>query len=211
MDNYGSVSEGLRPAATNTDLVRGPLVSARPLGFKLPKAYRLSSQSAIGLVFAEGHSLFVHPYRIKFRLAPTTPDNPVSDRLLVSVPKRMFKRAVVRHQIRRRIKEAWRLNHHDLRLAVQQVVLTQQQTNRASSPGAVGQKYLLDVSVLYVGNEVLAFDYLEKRLSLLLRKLQEALQEPSVFGPAPKPDTSNGRHPANRGKAKAPVAKSGLQ
>jgi hypothetical protein len=67
------------------------------------------------------------------------------------------------------------------------------------------------VSVLYVGNEVLAFDYLEKRLSLLLRKLLEALQEPSVFVPALKADSNTGRHSANRGKANVPVPKSGSQ
>jgi len=57
------------------------------------------------------------PLRIIYRMMPADDDHePV--RVLVSVPKRNFKKAVDRNLIRRRIKEAWRKNKLPLKEVV---------------------------------------------------------------------------------------------
>lgn len=163
---------------------------AAQIKYKFPKKYRLSSKKDIKVLFDQGQGLFVHPYRIKFKLKNYSPaEDIVSDRLLISVPKRMFKRAVIRHQIRRSIKEAWRLNHHDVKVSLAKAVAMHYA--HSSSIETVIPKYGLDISILYVANEVLAFQYLQKRLTLLLKRLDEALLEPSVFETNPPPTQKN--------------------
>ena len=62
-------------------------------------------------MFEAGRSVYAPPIRIVFKLAEEGPF-PVS--MGVSVPKRLFKRAVDRNLLKRRIREAYRLNKHGL-------------------------------------------------------------------------------------------------
>ena len=75
--------------------------------YTLPRAERLRSLKAIRRLFSEGRSGFVYPFRyIYFAEA----DLCASAKLLFSVPKRFHKRANKRNLLRRRTKEAYRLN-----------------------------------------------------------------------------------------------------
>ncbi|MGE4567740.1 MAG: ribonuclease P protein component [Bacteroidales bacterium] len=76
------------------------------------KEERLCRQSAIQELFANGKSFFSYPFRV---VASTLPNeepfsNTMAARVLFSVPKRAFKRAVSRNRIRRRAREAYRKN-----------------------------------------------------------------------------------------------------
>lgn len=78
-------------------------MNARSL--KLPKAGRLYRRGEIDALFASGASFTVWPIRCVYMPAP--------DRaVLVSAPKRSFKRAVVRNLLKRRMREAYRLHQH---------------------------------------------------------------------------------------------------
>lgn len=72
----------------------------------LPKSERLSSETAIKELFANGCSVFNYPLRVIFN---PRPDGDVS-RIMAVVPKKRFKSAVDRNHIKRKIKEAYRLN-----------------------------------------------------------------------------------------------------
>ena len=65
----------------------------------------------------------------------------------VSVPKRMFKRAVRRNLLKRRVRAAWRLNR--------------------ALPGAEGY----DVFVYYIGKQVETYERIEKSLVAVLSDL----------------------------------------
>ncbi len=76
--------------------------------FTFRKAERLSSKILLDKLFSEGKSLFSYPF--KFIFIKTEQDDVPDIRVVFSVPKRNFKQAVKRNLIRRRIKEAYRLN-----------------------------------------------------------------------------------------------------
>ena len=83
----------------------------RTASFK--KGERLCGVKAISELFAEGRSLNLPSVRVIIRFTPSiTGSEPV--RVLITVPKRHFKKAVDRNLIRRRIREAWRKNKEPL-------------------------------------------------------------------------------------------------
>lgn len=71
----------------------------------LKKKERLSSESSLSRLFANGHYGTSDCIRYCFRA-----ENSLSyNRIVVSVPKRFFKRAVKRNLLKRRIREAYRI------------------------------------------------------------------------------------------------------
>lgn len=72
----------------------------------LPRSERLRTLGAVRRLFSEGESGFVYPFRyLWFAEADSVP----SVEVLFSVPKRYHKRANRRNLLRRRTKEAYRL------------------------------------------------------------------------------------------------------
>ena len=76
------------------------------------KKERLCNFTSINTLFAKGHSFFIHPFKVVW-MEVADDSNSVSQ-LLISVPKRNFKRAVDRNLIKRQIREAFRLNKEEL-------------------------------------------------------------------------------------------------
>jgi ribonuclease P protein component len=79
-----------------------------PMGnFSFPKSERLHKRTYIQELFRKGSSFYLYPFKVLFREA-TDPVH--SHQVLISVSKRNFKRAADRNLIKRRIREAYRLN-----------------------------------------------------------------------------------------------------
>lgn len=81
------------------------------------KEHRLSSRTLINRLFAEGHSFFAYPFRCVWMVGELTSlrkaeQEQVQVQVLVSVSKRNHKKAVARNLLKRRAKEAYRLNRH---------------------------------------------------------------------------------------------------
>mgnify|MGYP000671811913 CR=1 FL=1 len=72
----------------------------------LPRSQRLRSQGAVRRLFENGESGFVFPFRYVWYAEP---DAERSVEAMFSVPKRYHKRANKRNLLRRRTKEAYRL------------------------------------------------------------------------------------------------------
>jgi ribonuclease P protein component len=72
------------------------------------KAERLCSKKLIKELFNRGSSFYIYPFKVIHLPCPGGGDTPTQ--ILISVPKRNFKKAVDRNKIKRRIKEAYRLN-----------------------------------------------------------------------------------------------------
>ncbi len=81
--------------------------------YTLKKTERLKSRKIIGQLFEEGQSFGVYPLRLIW-LAVALPLNDVPFQMALSVPRRTFPKAVHRNLLRRRIREAYRLNKHRL-------------------------------------------------------------------------------------------------
>lgn len=72
------------------------------------KIEKLKSQKLIEKLFSEGKSIAVYPLRLVY--LKTSFEDPVKLKVGVSVSKRNFKKAVDRNQMKRLMREAYRLN-----------------------------------------------------------------------------------------------------
>ena len=118
----------------------------------LTQAERLRGKNNIDALFAARRSISRYPVRIVFRERPAQAgETPCS--IFVSVPKRLFKRAVRRTRIRRRIREIYRLN---------KTILTEPLFEQGRH---------LDLAFLVIGREEPSYEELERVLLPLFRKL----------------------------------------
>lgn len=76
----------------------------------LPKQERLCGKTTIGKLLAKGKHGNVPGLRFLYMTGTGSELN----RIMVSVPKKMFKRAVKRNLLKRRIRESWRKQKHML-------------------------------------------------------------------------------------------------
>ena len=109
------------------------------------KNERLSSVSDIKKLFDGGRSFVVFPY--KFIFTKKELSSPTS--ILVTVPKRNFKKAVDRNLIRRRLKEIYRLNKPHF------------------------EDFNLNFAIIYIAKESLPFNSLKNKLILGLERLKK--------------------------------------
>lgn len=128
--------------------------------YKLTQPERLCGKTKIDALFTSGNSFVVYPYRVVYILYRNIERTPVS--MFVSVPKKKFKRAVKRNLIRRRIKEAYRLNKQTL-------------TNSLQT-----HKDALDMAILFLDKEIPEYHTLEKKMKELLYKLKETIYPEST-------------------------------
>ena len=87
--------------------------------YTLPRSERLRSLKAIRRLFGEGHSGFVYPFRyvwIADRRVGEAEGRGIE--AMFSVPKKFHKRANKRNLLKRRTREAYRLNREALSQAV---------------------------------------------------------------------------------------------
>ena len=79
--------------------------------FSLGKEERVTGRTLVETLFrgGESRSMSYYPLRVVYCL---TERETASVRILVSVPKRYFKRAVKRNRVKRQLREAYRKNKH---------------------------------------------------------------------------------------------------
>ena len=117
----------------------------------LGRTERLKSEKSISQIFETGKSLSVYPLRLIYQLK--SPENNVPVKIGFAVPKKNFKRAVDRNLIKRRMREAYRLNKQIL-----------QGENKVSVSG-------LEIMLIYQGKKSEDFEKISNCLKNLLNKL----------------------------------------
>lgn len=120
--------------------------------FEFPKKSRLCSKKLIDSIFLKGKSIFIYPFSIKYLSSASTE----CDQVLVSVSKKKFKRAVDRNLIKRRIKEAYRLNRSQL-----------------LSPNKESESLL--IAYIYIAKEIHDYRFIESKLIESLKRLNSKL------------------------------------
>ncbi len=117
----------------------------------LSRAERLRTLGAIRRLFESGESGFVYPFRYLYFAEA---DTETSVRVLFSVPKRSQKRANKRNLLRRRTKEAYRLNKSAMNF------------QRCTA---------LDLAIVYSAREVVDYARIESSVRKILRQISEHL------------------------------------
>lgn len=125
--------------------------------FTLHKQERLKSRKLIDGVFAKGLSVSSYPLRLVWVEAAL--QTTYTAQLAISVPKRNFKHATNRNTLKRRIREAYRLN----KAAIYNIL---QQQNK---------QYAL--VLIYTGREAADYALIEKKLLILLQKFADKCNE----------------------------------
>ncbi|MBP7272418.1 MAG: ribonuclease P protein component [Saprospiraceae bacterium] len=78
--------------------------------FTLPATARLKSQTKINRLFQDSRSFLCYPLRVVYQISAAQQAHEAQ--VAISVPKKIFKRAVVRNRLKRRIREAYRVERH---------------------------------------------------------------------------------------------------
>jgi ribonuclease P protein component len=119
-----------------------------------PKTEKLCSQKVIDELFSTGRSFVKYPFRV---VLLTMEEQDVPAKVLISVSKRRFKRAYKRNLLKRRIREAYRLNKHKI------------------IPLLESNNMNIAIAFVYLPTEIWDFRSIEKAMQELLEGLKKRL------------------------------------
>ncbi len=122
-------------------------------GQTFKKNERLTNKKTFEFLFEKGNSFSVFPFKIVW--AETGTKSTTSAQLGISVPKRLFARAVDRNTLKRRIRESYRKNKQPLYEILKKKNLT------------------IALMVIYIAKEELPYQEIEKKMIVSLLKLIE--------------------------------------
>jgi ribonuclease P protein component len=122
--------------------------------YSFQKEERLCSLKQIELLYQEGSSFSFYPFRIVFQAVTEAQDFPAQ--VVITVPKRKFKRAVDRNLLKRRIRECYRHYKEDHLYPL----LKEKGLN-------------IHLMILFTGNEIITSKQIEKKLTLALQRLSD--------------------------------------
>lgn len=134
----------------------------------LSKEERLHGRKAVEELFkkAGSRSMVIFPLRVVYALGQTvTPAEPKA-RMLISVPKRCFKRAVKRNRVKRQVREAYRKNKHSLIETMEAL------------PGKN-----ISMAFVWLDNSLHDSDEVERKVTKLLCRIEEKATKQAANGP----------------------------
>lgn len=121
------------------------------------KEERLCSRKHLDLLFKNGSSFLLYPFRVSYLFINEPAD--VQVQVVINVPKKRYKRAVDRNLLKRRIREAYRLNKQEI----------------FYTPLPI-DKGLLLFSIQFVGKEKYEFTFIQKKLIATFKRFQSLIQ-----------------------------------
>jgi len=119
---------------------------------KFYKEERLCSKKSLDLLFKKGSSFLLYPYRATFLFDAQPHRYPAQ--VVINVAKKRYKHAVDRNLIKRRTREAYRLQ--------KQTFLYEHMADKSE---------VLLLSLQYVGKEIHPYAFLEKKMKQVFVKI----------------------------------------
>ena len=127
------------------------------MDYKLNKDEKLCSRTAVNSLFDQGKSLMAFPLRAAYRIRPQG-DHPVQ--FLISIPKKRIRKAVGRVLLRRRTREAYRLNRRSLLF-----------------PALLQHDCGVDIAFVYLDSNIAPYNVINEKMTLLLNRIARAVSE----------------------------------
>ncbi|RZJ78121.1 MAG: ribonuclease P protein component [Flavobacterium sp.] len=119
---------------------------------KFNKEERLCSKKSLDLLFKNGSSFLFYPFRVTYLFVAEPHKYPAQ--VVINVAKKRYKLAVDRNLIKRRTREAYRLQKENL--------LYTSLKNRDE---------LLLLSLQFIGKQIYDYAFFEKKLAIVFKKL----------------------------------------
>ena len=130
----------------------------------LHKVERLDKKKIIEKMFAGGSRSFsVFPLRVVYL---PVEELEADASILISVSKRRFKRAVKRNRVKRQIREAYRVNKHELLNIL------------------VERKCRLAIAFIYLSDQLVESSIIEDRMRIALVRITEKMAAPDTDAPS---------------------------
>ena len=127
------------------------------------KEERLCSKKSLDLLFKNGSSFLLYPFRITFLFVDEPYKYPTQ--VVINVAKKRYKHAVDRNLIKRRTREAYRLQKE------QQLYVFLENYSE-----------LLLLSLQFIGKEKYEYAFFEKKLTQAFKKLVSQIQTENPMG-----------------------------
>jgi len=116
------------------------------------KEERLCNKRLIDELFHNGSSFLCYPFKVSWLIV--TEPSQFNAQVLISVPKKRYKRAVDRNLLKRRIRESYRLHKHE---------------HLYSTFNEDGKNFVFSIG--YIGKEIAPYNFIEKKMLKLLAQL----------------------------------------
>jgi ribonuclease P protein component len=119
--------------------------------YGLSKLERISKKDSITHIFVEGKKIKYNSIKLVWIKVPKS-EIPI--KVLFTVPKKLVKLAVNRNKLRRCIKEAYRLNNHNIKQKI------------------VNSNYSIEIALVYSSTEHESFETINHTILQLLNRLE---------------------------------------
>ena len=123
--------------------------------FEFSKNQKLCNEKSIERLFENGKSLSEKPFRIIYNFDNNNED--VVLKSLIVVPKKQVRLASDRNVIKRRVKEAYRLQKNELEKYLK------------------SNNHQLNLAIIYQNNEIFDYNLIDVKIKLLFSRLKEEL------------------------------------
>ena len=123
--------------------------------FEFSKKQKLCNETAIKEMFSNGESFVIPPIRLIWK--EEVDSDSVAIKSIIVVPKKQLKLATDRNIVRRRMKEAYRLNKAEIEHFL------------------VNKNRQLNVAIVYQNEKILSYKAIEKKIKLILGRLKEEI------------------------------------